>query len=96
MQDQQAETEQEEKEAINTIRMHKTSERTAPWCTDMSDDQTRNIIRWVNKLDDTDPILQGVIEDEEVLFKEHKNSMLATNGHKQLQEALLGMRLPET
>ena len=62
----------------------------------MSEEQTKNILRWLNKLNDTDPILQGVMEDEEVLYTEHKNSMLSTNGHKQLQEALQGMGLPET
>eukprot|EP00972_Heterocapsa_arctica_P055028 8114780-Heterocapsa_arctica.AAC.1 len=61
----------------------------------MSDEQTRNIIRWIKNLEDTDLILQGVITDEEILYKEEKNSMLASNGHKQLQDALLGMGLPE-
>eukprot|EP00972_Heterocapsa_arctica_P104840 15449188-Heterocapsa_arctica.AAC.1 len=60
LQEQKAEDEQEEKEVVNSIRNHKTSEKTAPWCTDMSDEQTRHIIRWIKTLEDTDPMMQGL------------------------------------
>eukprot|EP00972_Heterocapsa_arctica_P048632 7168059-Heterocapsa_arctica.AAC.1 len=58
----------------------------------MSDDQMRHIIRWIKTLKDTDPMMQGLVKDEEILYKEEaKHGMVEINGHKQLQEALMAM-----
>jgi hypothetical protein len=91
------EEEREEKDEINKIRNHKTAEQTAPWCTNMEEEHMRNIIRWLHKLSDTDPLLLGAIKDEKILDMEEINhGQIEIAGHKQVQDALMGMGNPET
>eukprot|EP00972_Heterocapsa_arctica_P113420 16437052-Heterocapsa_arctica.AAC.1 len=61
---------QAEKEEINNIREHKTSEKTAPWSTTMTEEHMRLIVRWIRNLKEDDLVFKGVITQYMILDKE--------------------------
>eukprot|EP00972_Heterocapsa_arctica_P047669 7030011-Heterocapsa_arctica.AAC.1 len=66
----EAQNKQEEKEEVNNMMEHRSSENNAPWITGMTEAHMTGIVRWMRTMKETDPAFTGTVQDGTILEME--------------------------